>query len=160
MDPPDHDRMRTLVSRVFTPKAVADLEPMIRGLMRKYLDPLDGDEFDLVADFSGPFPVEVISVILGVPEADRQQIRHWTDEMLTASRGTRSRRRRGWRRGSTSILYVLASAGEARQPDRRHALGSVAAGLSDDEVAGFCLLLAGAGSETVTKLVVILVKSI
>ncbi|MGZ4675318.1 MAG: cytochrome P450, partial [Acidimicrobiia bacterium] len=63
MDPPEHDRMRGLVSRVFTPKAVADLEPMIRGLIRKYLDPLQGEEFDLVADFSGPFPVEVISVI-------------------------------------------------------------------------------------------------
>ncbi|MGZ7017994.1 MAG: cytochrome P450, partial [Acidimicrobiia bacterium] len=83
MDPPDHERLRRLVSRVFTPNAVAELEPLVRTLVTKYLDPLVGESsFDLTADFAGPFPVEVISAILGVPEPDRQQIRHWTDEML------------------------------------------------------------------------------
>ena len=76
MDPPEHDRLRALVSRVFTSRAVTALEPMIREVMCGFLDPLDGaTEFDVVADFSGPFPVEIISRMLGVPEADRQRIR-------------------------------------------------------------------------------------
>ncbi len=154
MDPPDHDRMRSLVSRVFTPKAVADLEPMIRNLVRKYLDPLDGDEFDIVADFSGPFPVEVISVILGVPEADRQQIRHWTDTMLTREPGNPKPTAAGIDAALNIGIYIHGLAGEKRRrPGEDMLSGLIATGLSDDEVAGFTLLLAGAGSETVTKLI-------
>ena len=154
MDPPDHDRMRNLVSRVFTPKAVADLEPMIRDLVRKYLDPLDGEGFDIVADFSGPFPVEVISVILGVPEADRQQIRHWTDTMLTRAPGEPKPTAAGIEAALNIGLYIHGLAVEKRQRPADDMLsGLIAAGLSDEEVAGFALLLAGAGSETVTKLI-------
>ena len=83
MDPPEHDRFRALVSRVFTPRAVTALEPMIREVIRELLDPLDdADGFDAVADFSGPFPVEVIARMLGVPDGQRQQIRHWIDDSL------------------------------------------------------------------------------
>jgi cytochrome P450 len=154
MDPPDHDRMRALVSRVFTPKAVADLEPMIRGLVRKYLDPLDGDEMDLVADFSGPFPVEVISVILGVPEPDRQQIRHWTDTMLHREPGNPKPTDAGMEAALNIGIYIHGLAQEKRaHPTDDMLSGLIEAGLTDDEVAGFALLLAGAGSETVTKLI-------
>jgi cytochrome P450 len=154
MDPPDHDRMRALVSRVFTPKAVADLEPMIRGLVRKYLDPLDGDEMDLVADFSGPFPVEVISVMLGVPEPDRQQIRHWTDEMLSREPGNPKPTPEGMEAGLNLGIYIHGLAAEKRRNPTDDMISRLCeVGLSDDEVAGFSLLLAGAGSETVTKLI-------
>ena len=154
MDPPDHDRMRGLVSRVFTPKAVADLEPMIRGLVRKYLDPLDGDEIDLVADFSAPFPVEVISVMLGVPEPDRQQIRHWTDEMLSREPGNPKPTPQGMEAGLNLGIYIHGLAAEKRRRPADDMISRLCeVGLSDDEVAGFSLLLAGAGSETVTKLI-------
>ena len=77
MDPPEHDRLRALVSRVFTPRAVGALEPMVREVIVSFLAPFDdADSFDAVADFSGPFPVEIISRMLGVPEGERQQIRH------------------------------------------------------------------------------------
>jgi cytochrome P450 len=154
MDPPDHDRMRALVSRVFTPKAVADLEPMIRSLVRKYLDPLDGDEMDLVADFSGPFPVEVISIILGVPEPDRQQIRHWTDTMLTREPGNPKPTAEGMEAALNIGIYIHGLAAEKRRRPADDMISRLCeVGLSDDEVAGFSLLLAGAGSETVTKLI-------
>jgi len=154
MDPPEHDRMRGLVSRVFTPKAVADLEPMIRELVHKYLDRLDGDEVDLVADFSGPFPVEVISHILGVPEPDRQQIRHWTDMMLHRDPGNPKPTQAGMEAGLHLGIYVRELAREKRaRPTDDMVSELCAVGLSDDEVAGFCTLLAGAGSETVTKLI-------
>ena len=69
MDPPEHDRHRALVSRVFTPRAVGALEPMVREVIQSYLSPFDdADSFDAVKDFSGPFPVEIICRMLGVPE--------------------------------------------------------------------------------------------
>ena len=57
MDPPEHDRMRALVSRVFTPRAVGALEPMVREVIQSYLEPFDdADSFDAVQDFSGSVP--------------------------------------------------------------------------------------------------------
>src|SRR5437667_6592514 len=83
MDPPEHDRFRALVSRVFTPRAVEALEPMIRDVICSFLDPMLGaDGFDAVADFAALFPVEVISRMLRVPEGERQQIREWLDSSL------------------------------------------------------------------------------
>jgi cytochrome P450 len=146
------------VSRVFTPKAVADLEPMIRGLIRRYLDEAlergGGAGFDAVAEFSAPFPVEVISTMLGVPEDQRQQIRHWTDLMLSREPGDPRPTQAGM---DAALLlgvsiYELAQEKRARpQPDMIS--GLCEAGLTDEEVAGFSILLAAAGSETVTKLI-------
>ena len=76
LDPPGHERLRNLVSRVFTPRAIEALEPMVRQVVRTTLDAVRGRrEFDVVADFAAPFPVEVISAMLGVPPADRQAVR-------------------------------------------------------------------------------------
>jgi cytochrome P450 len=154
MDPPEHDRMRSLVSRVFTPKAVTDLEPMIRELLQSYLDRIEGGAFDAVADFSAPFPVEVISHILGVPEGDRQQIRHWTDMMLTREPGNPKPTEEGMTAGLELSIYVYGLAQERRARPTGDMISQLCSvGLSDEEVAGFCTLLAGAGSETVTKLI-------
>jgi len=155
MDPPDHERLRRMVSRVFTPKAVADLEPMVREIVAKYLDPLVGDPtFDLTADFAGPFPVEVISAILGVPAGDRQQIRHWTDEMLHREPGDPKPTQAGMEAALNQIVYLYELAKEKRRhPTDDMLSGLVASGLSNEEVAAFGGLLAAAGSETVTKLV-------
>jgi cytochrome P450 len=88
MDPPEHDRLRALVSRVFTPRAVTALEPMIREVVTSFLAPLeDRDSFDAVADFSALFPVEIITRMLGVPEGERQQIREWLDLTLHRDKG-------------------------------------------------------------------------
>ena len=59
MDPPEHDRMRSLVSRVFTPRAINQLEPMVRRVIGGFADEIgDAAPFDLVQQWSGPFPVE------------------------------------------------------------------------------------------------------
>src|SRR5579872_775401 len=61
LDPPEHNRMRALVSREFSPRAVATLEPMVREVARAFFDSLEGrDSFDAVVDLAGPLPVEVI----------------------------------------------------------------------------------------------------
>jgi cytochrome P450 len=165
MDPPDHDRMRKLVSRVFTPRAVAGLEPMISEVVAACLDPLrDHDELDLVADFSAPFPVEVISTMLGVPASDRQQIRHWTDLLLHREPNNPATTQEGMEAALLQVGYFLELIAEKRRrpgDDMISRLISVevsdedgtVAPLTDGEIAGFAVLLAAAGSETVTKLV-------
>lgn len=164
LDPPEHARLRALVSRVFTPRAVAALEPMIREVITGFLDPFDGDAFDAVTDFSAPFPVEIISRMLGVPEPDRQQIRHWLDTMLHREPGQMDPTPQGVGAAMESVGYFL----ELIADKRRHPADDMISRLievevdrgngdvtrlDDGEIAGFAGLLGGAGAETVTKLV-------
>jgi cytochrome P450 len=165
MDPPEHDRFRALVSRVFTPRAVSSLEPMIRAVITETLDPLmERESFDAVADFSALFPVEIISRMMGVPEGERQQIRDWLDLFLHREPGqmdptpegqaalldvvgyfydlTLEKRRRPEDDMLTRLTQVTVDRGDGAETT-----------LSDDEIAGFASLLGGAGAETVTKLV-------
>jgi cytochrome P450 len=165
MDPPEHDRYRALVSRVFTPRAVAALEPMIRDVITGYLEPWGGAEtFDAVADFSGPFPVEIISRMLGVPEADRQRIRHWLDLSLHREPGRMNPTSEGIDAMLELNAYFFELAVEKRPSPSDDMLSrltqvtvdrgdGVETSLDDEEIASFAGLLGGAGAETVTKLV-------
>ena len=87
LDPPEHERMRKLVNRVFTPRAVTALESLVRETIDRYVSQLDPSSFDAVEDFAALFPVEVITSMLGVPAADRQQLRHWLDKGLERNEG-------------------------------------------------------------------------
>ena len=165
MDPPEHTRYRKLVSRSFTPRAMGRYEDLIRARIGKYLDPLmDRDEFDLVEEFSGPFPVEIICAILGVPEADWQMIRHQTDTMLHREEGQPRGTPEQAEAAINQAVYFIDFVSSKRQ----HPGADMASALiesrvetetgdlvspSDEEIAGFCSLLAAAGSETVTKAV-------
>lgn len=165
MDPPEHDRLRTLVSRVFTPRAVTKLEPMIREVICSFLEPLDdADEFDIVADFSAPFPVEIISRMLGVPEGERQEIRHRLDLSLHREPGQLDPTPEGQEAILEQAGYFYELAAEKRKnpaDDMLTRLTQVTVdrgdgeetGLDNREIAGFAGLLGGAGAETVTKLV-------
>ncbi|MBL8776900.1 MAG: cytochrome P450 [Acidimicrobiales bacterium] len=165
MDPPEHARLRALVSRVFTPRAVADLEPMIRQVVDEFLAPLDDREsFDAVADFSALFPVEIISRMLGVPEGRRQQIREWLDLSLHRERGEVDPTPEGVAAMIESVTYYHELIAEKRERPTDDMLSrltqvtvdrgdGVETGLDDGEIAGFAGLLGGAGAETVTKLI-------
>ena len=75
MDPPMHGRMRGLVSRGFTPRRVAELEPRIRELTRAHLDAaLQQGTFDFIGEIAGKLPMDVISELIGVPAADRDEV--------------------------------------------------------------------------------------
>jgi cytochrome P450 len=164
MDPPEHDRFRTLVSRVFTPRAIAALEPMIREVVVGYLDECDGEGFDAVADFSALFPVEIIARMLGVPEGERQQIRHWIDISLHREPGQMDPTREGVEAMIHFSAYFHDLTAEKRANPDEHMLArltqvtvdrgdGVETGLDDGEIGTFAALLGGAGAETVTKLV-------
>lgn len=82
-DPPDHTRLRRLVSKAFTARRVAGMRPRIQSLTDRLLDALTpAGHADLVADFALPLPVAVISELLGVPVDDRHEFQHWTDRMI------------------------------------------------------------------------------
>ena len=165
MDPPEHDRLRALVSRVFTPRAVAALEPMIREVISGFVVQFeDAPAFDAVADFSARFPIEIISRMLGVPEADREQIRLLLDTSLHREAGELD----PTPEGQEAIIRLGTYFYELTVEKRKHPgddmltrLTQVTVdrgdgeetGLDDTEIAGFAGLLGGAGAETVTKLI-------
>ena len=86
MDPPDHVGFRKLVNREFTPRAIAKLEPRIRELARTVLDRTpDSGVFDFIDLVAAPFPLLVIAELLGIPDGDRTDFRHWSDAMIEAA---------------------------------------------------------------------------
>jgi cytochrome P450 len=137
----------------------------VREVIGSYADAIgDAKAFDAVQDFSGPFPVEVISNMLGVPAGERQQVRHWLDVMLIREVGEIDQPQAGKDAsiGLGTYFYGLTQARRADPGDdliSRLALATVKrddgseTGLTDPEIAGFTALLGGAGAETVTKLV-------
>ncbi|HEY7137564.1 MAG TPA: cytochrome P450 [Acidimicrobiia bacterium] len=165
MDPPEHDRLRALVSRVFTPRAVSALEPMIREVITEVLEPIEAArEFDAVRDFSAHFPIEIISRMLGVPEGERRGIRERIDLSLHREPGQLDPTPEGMQAMAESAAYFSELAGEKRKhpgDDMMSRLTQVTVdrgdgvetGLDDLEIAGFASLLGGAGAETVMKLV-------
>ncbi|MFI8185656.1 cytochrome P450 [Actinacidiphila glaucinigra] len=82
-DPPDHTRLRRLVSKAFTARRVAELEPRVQAIADELLDAIvPAGRADLVEDFAVPLPVTVISELLGVPVSDRFDFQRWTDDMV------------------------------------------------------------------------------
>jgi cytochrome P450 len=165
MDQPSHTQLRRLVNQAFSPRTVEGLEPLVAGTVRSFLDALDGrSEFDIVADFAALFPVEVISALLGVPGPERQQVRHWVDRMLFREQGNPSTTDTGIEASLQMAGYFLDLAKQKRKaPDDLIMSKLIEAAitdpdgserqLNDDDVAAFAVLIAGAGSETVTKLI-------
>ena len=86
LDPPDHHRLRRLVSKVFTPRTVEELHPRVQQLVDEHLDTVVArgtGEMDLIADLAFPLPFVVISEMLGIPEGrDRNQLREWSGAVV------------------------------------------------------------------------------
>jgi cytochrome P450 len=83
VDPPDHTRMRKLVAKVFTPRRVEELRPMVQRLVDDTLDGVaDRGQMDLIRELAFPLPFVVISEMLGMPDADRDQLREWSGKMV------------------------------------------------------------------------------
>ena len=83
IDPPDHTRLRRLVSSVFTPRRIGALRPLVSRLVAEHLDRVERrGEMDLIADLAFPLPFQVISEMLGMPEADRDQVREWSHTLV------------------------------------------------------------------------------
>jgi cytochrome P450 len=165
MDPPRHVRLRNLVSRGFTPKRIAALEGELRELAVGYLDPLRGEKrFDIAQEFGVKLPMDVISVLLGIPESDRDWYRHTVDKGLERDPETGQIPPENLALFVQSRTYVLDLLRERRRQPREDLISILAhaeyeesdgskRSLTDDEVASFTGLLAGAGAETTAKLI-------
>jgi len=163
MDPPEHQKMRKLVSNVFTPRAITSMESMVRKKVYERIEALDPSSFDVVADFSAVFPNDVITTMLGVPKEDRHQIRLWVDLLLERHPGEIAVPATGFEASMNTGIYYYNLIQKRRaepQDDMISRLieteierdGQVEK-LTDVDIAGFATLLGGAGAETVTKLI-------
>jgi len=164
MDPPDHRHMRSLLNKAFTPRAIQSQRETVVELAEHYLAKADPDNFDVVQDFSGPFPVEVITRMAGVPEEFRQQVRHWIDKSLHRKPGQIDLDDDNMQANIDSAVYYYGLVQERRADPQDDMISRlIAAEIPDDEgnlrklddieITGFTTLLGGAGAETVTKLV-------
>src|SRR5207244_1350859 len=152
-DPPDHTALRRLVSRAFTPRRVADLEPTIRTLARNYLDGMLGrSSADLIVDYAAPLPMDVISRLLGVPEADQEELRGWSDALLHRAEGEMDVTPAGVDAAYQLYKYFSAFVAERRTGARDDFAAALVAAesegeqLTNDQVVGFLFLLIIAGN--------------
>ncbi len=159
MDPPRHGRMRSLVSRGFTPRRVAELEPRIRELTRRHLEPaLEQGTFDFIDALAGKLPMDVICELVGVPEADRDDMRHRADLLVHREDGVLDVPPAGLEAALDLVVYFQAMVAErraARTDDLTSALLEAEIDgdrLDDEEIIGFLFLMVVAGNETTTKL--------
>ena len=161
-DPPIHDAHRSLLSRVFTPRRMLDLEPLVRDYAVQALDALLGrDEFDIISDFGVEIPLRTIGFLFGIPESVQDVYRKTTDDHITTDGS-------GIEFDASSFDAVLSVLGEyvewrsknpgddlmtellnaeVDEPD-----GSQRP-LTRDEVVTYASMVAGAGNETATRLI-------
>lgn len=151
-EPPDHTRLRRLVSQAFTPRRVEALRPVVErlagGLVDAFVAKGGGD---LIAEVAEPLPVTVIAELLGIPESDRHLLRPWSAAIcgmyeLNPPRETAA----GAVRAAEEFSGYLRGLARRRAADPQDDLVSALAaveGLSEDELIGTCVLLLNAGHE-------------
>ncbi|MFI9611960.1 cytochrome P450 [Streptomyces sp. NPDC052023] len=158
-DPPDHTRLRRLVSKAFTARRVAGLRPRIQEITDRLLDEVaPAGRAELVGDFALPLPVIVISGLLGVPVDDQYDFQRWTDDMLL--RGERMPDpvvvNEAWRKMRAYLTTLLDSKRARPEDDLLSALISARdeeQRLSEDELISMTFLLLVAGYITTVNLI-------
>lgn len=163
MDPPEQTRLRKLVSRGFTPKRVAEMEPRITEISLRHLEDAlaKGDAeggFDWIVDFAGKYPMDVISELLGVPAQDRDEVRRLADLLVVREDGLRDVPQAGMD-ASMQMFSYFADLLAARKKDPADDLVTSLLlaedegdRMSDGELTAFLFLMVVAGNETTTKL--------
>lgn len=158
-DPPDHTRLRGLVSKAFTPRMIEQLRPRIQQITDELLDAVqERGAMDLINDFAYPLPITVISEMLGIPVADRRQFRTWTQAMLNT--GEQSQQEAIMASSITEFVqYIRTFLDEKRaHPGNDMTSNLVQAEengdmLSENELISMIFLLIVAGHETTVNLI-------
>ncbi len=155
----DHRRLRRLVSKAFTPRMIERLRPRIQEIADDLLDPVAADgEMELVSAYAFPLPITVIAELLGVPPADRDQFREWSDAFVSPALDPAGQERFLESMGQfVAYLFALFEA-RRRMPadDLTSALVAVEDGgdtLSEPELSSMVALLIVAGHETTVSLI-------
>ena len=164
LDPPDHTRLRRLVSKAFTPRTVERLRPRVQALVDELLDAVaDAGSMELIEDLAYPLPVQVISEMLGVPPEDHERFKGWSKDL---ARGldpdfilppeVLERRNQAVTAFSEYFLELIA---ERRRSPRDDLLSALVAAedegdrLTEQELLSTCTLLLVAGHETTVNLI-------
>ena len=162
VDPPDHTRLRRLVSKAFTPSAIEGLRPRVQEMVDSILDDMESrGHADVVGELAFPLPFDVISEMLGMPEADKDQIAEWSsalvktldpiisdDEVRAAARGSKHMNDLiddviAWKRANPADDLLTALIDAEEDGDR----------LSSQELRDQVSLLFIAGHETTVNLI-------
>jgi len=163
-DPPTHDVHRSLLSRVFTPRRIAEIEPKVRAYCARCLDPLVGEKgFDFIGDLGAEVPMRTIGMLLGIPEEDQQAIRDRSDAGLRLQEGAPSSRMSYEDANQAFDVFGEYIDWRAEHPsddlmtELLHAefddYTGVRRTLTREEILGYIGLLSGAGNETTTRLI-------
>ena len=158
-DGADHRRLRRLVTKAFTPKMVDQLRPRIQEIADELIDAVEGrGSMDLSADYAFPLPITVIADLLGVPHADQDRFREWSDAIITPAIGPEALERFFGQMGE--LVEYLTDLFAARRAEPRDDLVSALLAardaddaLSEEEVFGTVVLLIVAGHETTVGLI-------
>lgn len=155
-DPPQHTRLRSIVSKAFTPRAVRACEPLVDTYAHERIDAiLERGEVDLIDEYAIPIPVVVIAELLGVPREDRALFRKWSDDIVGAIAG-----RVDASQSQREFDAYFSNVVEAREREPRDDVitkllqpNTKGERLTTPEVISFCLSLLVAGNETTTGLI-------
>jgi cytochrome P450 len=159
LDDPGHLRLRTLVSKGFTPRRIRELEGRVTEIAVQHLDAaLQSEEFDYVDDFAGKLPMDVISELMGVPDEDRVRIRALADGVMHREDGVSDVPAEAMQASAELLVYysdMVAQRREKLSDDLTSALVEAEIDgdrLTDEEIMAFLFLMVVAGNETTTKL--------
>ena len=159
MDDPAHLRLRTLVSKGFTPRRIRELESRVLELTRMHLDTaLQNESFDYITEFAGKLPMDVISELVGVPVEDRRHLRMLADAVMHREDGVTDVPKSALLAAMELLVYYADMVKQRRaspHDDLTSALLEAEVDgdrLGDDEIMAFLFLMVVAGNETTTKL--------
>jgi cytochrome P450 len=161
-DPPIHDVHRRLLARVFTPRRMTEIEPLVRQFCAKALDPLVGtQEFDAIEDFGAFVPMRTIGFLLGIPEEDQEAIRKFTDDTISIQDGKPAEHNADSFNGTNDMVAEYID-WRADHPSDDLMTDLLTAEVEEDgvhrrltrtEAVTYTNVIVGAGNETATRLI-------
>jgi cytochrome P450 len=159
-DPPEHTLLRRLISRRFTPRAVAHLEATVRARSAELLDQLEGsDAFDAVTAYAAHVPTTVVATMLGIPVEHHDDVRIWTDQLLHREPGSAEVPAAATDAQIAIAMLVTGLIADRRAEPRDDLISHLCQcelegrALEDLEIIAFCMLLISGGHETTAKLI-------
>src|SRR5215203_870517 len=144
-DPPDHERLRALVSKAFTPRLIERMRPRVQAIADGLLDAVqDRGGMDLIDDYAFPLPITVIAELLGVPAEDRNNFREWSDAAVSGNASQEYLEEILIPHMQAFTDYLVSALVQAEEAGDK---------LSEDELLGMVFLLLVAGHETTVNLI-------